>query len=287
MNKQEIREIFFAVKSYRESKTKSGYPHQPLALLYMLGHYWNGGERLVYFKDVCDPINDLLDRFAYIQGNRSKNDPSATYPLFRLINGKTKKIWEHRNPPQTVSPVPAEGVARRSTWQVGVSMPVYRAITNDQTFLLELVFILLNEKFAHSDHLAILHAIGVPNILPQQAKFNLQLFDCYEYRCAVCQDKSQERNELLTLEVAHIKPKFLGGHQNYHNSISMCELHKDLYHYGFFSIDEDCEIILPKKAIVELGENLTYSKTIRTPKEATQQPDPELLIWHQQNVLRQ
>lgn len=276
MNKQTIRQEFNHVENFNDA------PYQPLTLLYVLGHYWKKGGQLLHYAVEHKKLHDLLSEYAFLNAKKP-TEIRPYYPTYYLSKGKTARIWLLKN---IKKGEPTHAKALREDWQFGIQMPVYQAFLNDRSFLLEIIFQILREKIDKTLHLKILHDIGVPNILAQRTRFVLETLNDYEHRCAVCPDMSHDDSDELIIKVAHIKPWFYGGQQDFPNSIAMCKVHRDLYYFGGFSINEDYQIIRPKYPIVYLNKEINFENLIRTPNDSNKQPNPELLRWHEQNIFR-
>lgn len=129
---------------------------------------------------------------------------------------------------------------------------------------------------------------GKPTIvLPRlgQGSFRILVTDAYERKCAI----SSERT-LPVLEAAHIKPYSASGEHKVNNGILFRQDIHTLFDRGYLTVTPDLKVEVSRKIREEFENGKEYYKfhgqLLKTPKSWMDQPSPEYLAWHNDNVYR-
>ncbi|MDR3109218.1 MAG: HNH endonuclease [Planctomycetaceae bacterium] len=127
--------------------------------------------------------------------------------------------------------------------------------------------------------------------------FRQAVIESYDCRCCVCGLKMQTPDFMAwEVEAAHIVPHSANGRDDVLNGIALCRLHHWAFDTGWFSLSNDCKIIvssqitrLPKN-YGKIGEydyfrdTLTNQKPILLPSNTTLLPHQKSVEWHRQHV---
>jgi putative restriction endonuclease len=118
-----------------------------------------------------------------------------------------------------------------------------------------------------------------------QGTFRLAVTSAYARACAVTNEHS-----LPVLEAAHIKPYASGGEHAVRNGILLrSDLHR-LFDRGYMTITPELKIEISDKLRQDYANGRTYyplhGQHVTVPQLLTDQPDQELLRWHNDSVFR-
>ncbi len=118
-----------------------------------------------------------------------------------------------------------------------------------------------------------------------QGSFRVLVTDAYQRRCAATGERT-----LPVLQAAHIKPYVDGGQHRVQNGLLLrSDLHT-LYDRGYLTVGPDYRIEVSKRIRAEFSNGRAYYELhgheISVPPVRADQPAPELLAWHAENVFR-
>src|SRR5688500_2713079 len=134
-------ELFNRIKVWRRSGEKA--PHKPLLLLYALGRYQNGADRLLPYKEVDRDLRLLLQKFG---PERRSHHPE--YPFWRLQNDH---LWEvadaHRFELRKGSSDAKHSALLEHDARGGLTKPLYDAVCADPALRARIVEALLETHF--------------------------------------------------------------------------------------------------------------------------------------------
>lgn len=114
-----------------------------------------------------------------------------------------------------------------------------------------------------------------------QGSFRLLVTDAYERSCAVTRERA-----LPALEAAHILPYAEGGEHAISNGILLrSDLHR-LFDAGYVTVTPEHRLEVSRRLRTEFDNGEQYlalnGSGLWVPEDARQQPDPDLLAWHNQ-----
>lgn len=132
-------------------------PHKPLLLLWYLGHVQRGGERLVPFSELYDPLRNML-----IEYGPPRKSFHPEYPFWRLQNDG---IWEIHAPAELRrrkgnTDVPRNELLKHNAVG-GLSESFYRALRDNPLELNRAAELLLERNFPGSLHDEIAASVGL------------------------------------------------------------------------------------------------------------------------------
>lgn len=119
-----------------------------------------------------------------------------------------------------------------------------------------------------------------------QAAFRIVVTETYKRACAITTEHS-----LPALEAVHIKPFSLSGpHEIYNGILLRSDFHR-LMDTGYITITPDYRVEVSRKLKEDFENGKSYypyqGKPLRVlPERPQDQPDRELLIWHNENVFK-
>lgn len=119
-----------------------------------------------------------------------------------------------------------------------------------------------------------------------QGAFRVSVTEAYLRRCAISGEKT-----LPVLEAAHIKPYMDSGINTTNNGLLLrSDLHK-LFDMGYLTITDQLEIEVSHRIKEEFENGRDYYKfhgkhLTTIPKNIIDQPDKDLLIWHNENIYK-
>lgn len=267
-------------------------PHKPLLLLYAIGRYLRGDERLLPYKDIDRDLKKLLLDFG---PPRKSQHPE--YPFWRL---QSDGLWEilganELQKRKSNSDVP-KTVLMNNNVHGGIIAKIYDLLIFDKNIANNLIRKILNDNFPDSIHEDILQAVGIniengiSKIRSRDASFRNKVLCAYEYQCAVCGFNVRIGDSLVALEAAHIKWHQAGGPDIENNGIALCTMHHKLFDRGAFTINEN--MILKVSQIAHGTHGFSewlmnfHNKSIKTPQTKLHYPQDIFVIWHTKEVFK-
>ena len=282
-----IRSNLAGINRFRRKKDGIVAHHKPLLLMFMLGHYWNNGGRMVLFRDVMMPMWYLLNEY----GNGKFRPGQTLYPFVSLE--QDEDIWE-------TTPVKLETVDYNKAFTMeyygGFVEELYNRIINDKVFILDLAF------HVYKTHLMkrcdrpladLLLDVGIPARRPEsKAVLAPDLAGARPVSktssCAVCSYRGDIFNNPVGLRNAFVKWPVAGGPTDTpNNRLIMCDLHKTLFDCGLFTVD-------PKRYVLKVSKD---TRKIATSDEVplsdgqeirgASRIDARFVDWHNEFVFGQ
>lgn len=262
-----------------------------MLVLYAIGRYLHGGERLIPFSEIDTKLKELLEEFGPV-----RRSYRPEYPFWRL---QKDYIWQIPGV-DTFDVNNAGDVSRRelleSNAHGGLHEEIYDLLKTEPDFVQDVVNELLEANFPQSIHEDVMQAVGIDLEMlhfrraRRDPYFRDRILKAYEYQCAVCGFNVRVGNSLVALEAAHIKWHQAGGPDNEENGIAMCSLHHKLFDRGAFTISPSMEVQVSDMAHGTVGFNewlLEFrGKTLRPPQRTTYNPAHEYVTWHLHEVFK-
>ena len=293
MSDYEILDILSNIKGRRTGGLAS--KHQVLTVLYTLGHYWHGEERMVYFNRVYKELNKLINLFSPMN---KKKDLAAYFPFWHLQFNKPK-IWNLygvETLKKSTDGRPLMSSIRESEYyRGGLIKSIHQRVVHDKYFLMNLIFTILNKNFPKSIHILILEKIGIPSLEfitepTQRELFNTLVLANYNFSCVACRiQESIKSDDILAVEASHIKWPLAGGPHDVDNGIVLCPQHKRLFDHGAFSLNDKNEFIVSKSSVINNNDpllNKLHNKNMPNPEELLYIPNKEYINWHNTAVFK-
>ena len=118
-----------------------------------------------------------------------------------------------------------------------------------------------------------------------QGAFRILVTDIYQRRCAV----SRERT-LPALEAAHIRPYAEGGLHEAKNGLLLRRDIHSLFDAGYVTVTPDMRFEVSRRIREEFDNGKHYyelhGRTVESPADPLQHPDPKALSWHNEERFR-
>lgn len=289
LNRAEIEERFASISVWKRGHERA--PHKPLLLLFALGHYGRGGERLIPYHEVDRKLRSLLVEFGPF-----RKSYHTEYPFWRL---QRDRIWEVRAPEWLLAQYGRSDPKKSDLLKFGVKgglvVPIYEAVASDPAFAMRLTSILLDANFPSTLHEDILSAVGLdmqpfPQSRRRDPTFRMRVLTAYEYKCAVCAFDLRLGNTQVGLEAAHIMWHQAGGPDTESNGLALCVLHHKLFDLGVFTLSEQLVVTLSDLAHgnQRFDEYILafHGREIRMPQNPMAAPDQTFLNWHRRQVFK-
>jgi putative restriction endonuclease len=285
---EEIVERFRSLTIWRNGGQRA--PHKPLLCLLAISKLISEDIRLLPFRIIEKPLQDLLTEFG---PPRKVCHPE--YPFWALQHDND--VWQcQTNLPLTNPPngYPTRASLIRSNAQGGFLPDIYQALRSRQGLRSKIVLELLDSHFPETVQEDILEALGLSTLPTVQKsndrdpEFRNKILSAYEYRCAVCGFNVRIGNVVVALEAAHIRWHQAGGPDIQENGLSLCSLHHKLFDRGAFTVNSDRCIVVSEKAYGSEGfvEHLGkfHKKPILSPNRESYKPRIDYLEWHLSQV---
>ena len=129
---------------------------------------------------------------------------------------------------------------------------------------------------------------GAPHLIrPRlgQGAFRVLVTDIYRRRCAVTQERT-----LPALEAAHIRPYGDGGAHEGRNGLLLRRDIHSLFDAGYVTVTPDLRFEVSRRIREEFENGKHYyalhGGTVEPPVDGSQRPDPNALIWHNEQCFR-
>ena len=180
---------------------------------------------------------------------------------------------------------------------------------------MRVVDMLLHAHFPESLHVDILRATGITGEVPKSEfdameepalvyetsrrlkrddRFRDAVLAAYENQCAICNFAVKIGGKPLALEAAHIKWHGAFGPAEVRNGLSLCALHHKLFDKGAFTLlSKELKFIVAGDLSEENDPGFQQSlgkfheKRLQfVPHKIEEQPAPEFLIWHADQVFK-
>lgn len=288
MTREEIIQKFQNLNTWRNRDERA--PHKPLLLLYAIGRLLRGEERLRY-TDIEEDIRNLLREFGPA---RPRYNPQ--FPFWRLQNDEIWQVSEADSIRVTDSGDAYVTDLRNYNVSGYFSEAILARLQNDTELTYEIVRILLNDHFVSSLHANILHAVGIElSFLTvhgrmQTSDFWENVLRAYEYRCAVCGFDLHLRQQIIGVEVSHIKWPQAGGPDSVENGLALCSLHQKLFDFGAFTLSPQLNLLVSEYANGSYGLEewliAFHNREIRLPQRQAYYPNEDFIAWHLREVFK-
>lgn len=289
-NRQQLRDRFKDLSVWKQGGERA--PYKPLLLLYALGRYARGAERLLQYSAID---RDLLALFREFGPPRTSYNP--VYPFWYL---RSDGVWEvPGSEPARVregkSGEPTKTWLRENQIGGGLLPDLYEAFRSDPGLLQDVATDLLDAHFPESLHAEILEAVGL-GVLPvttparRDPAFRHKVLRAYQRRCAVCSFDARLGDAVVGIEAAHIQWHQAGGPPRVSNGIALCSLHHKLFDRGVFTLTDERRVLVSEELsgseATELWVSRFHGEPLRSPNSPSSRPDPVFVAWHRREVFR-
>jgi len=120
------------------------------------------------------------------------------------------------------------------------------------------------------------------------AAFRRNVVKLYDQRCAFCKMRVVGWDGVNIVDGAHIQPFVEFRDDRFVNGLALCKNHHWAFDHGWFGVDDDYRIVIPKErfmeeAAVESREMVAFrGEPIGLPEEREFRPSLEGLRWHRE-----
>lgn len=296
MNQEAFLQRIQQLSTWKAHGTRA--PHKPLLLMLALGRIERGEDRLVSYRDVWQPLSNLLVEFG---PTRKVSHPE--YPFWRL---ERDGVWDVQWPDElkvresrTVDP--SHQQLLEIGLEAGFTGEVDQLLRGDPKLRHRTAEILLHEHFPATLHDEIRTAVGLGQeweTVKRRARdpaFSGKVLAAWGHRCGVCSYDVRVGEALVGLDAAHIRWKQAGGPDAVENGLALCAVHHRLFDRGAFTIRRDSEahqgIVLVSglaSGAVSFRDWLGryHHQPLDRPPAAEVGPRVEFLRWHQREVFK-
>jgi len=285
-------------------------PHKPLLLLYALGRFVAGVERLPFSK-VESVLRGLLRDFGPLRAQYH-----AQYPFWRL---QTSGLWTvHADGPlrtraSNTDPTRTSLHAANAVGQF--TQETLACLRREPALVGEAAAMLLEAHFAPSLHDEIRTAVGLdllaspatadPPAAPlrspsrrRDAAFREAVLRAYGYRCAVCGFETRVGHALVGVDAAHLWWHGHGGPDDVRNGVALCALHHRLLDRGAFTLTRSAPAETRVETLVEVAEDAHggdgfrrwlldfHGQPIASPVQPADRVSEPAMTWHRREVFR-
>lgn len=284
----EVVERFRSINCWTRGDERA--PHKPLLLLMALAQLQRGEGRWLRFTEIENPLRALLEEFG---PPRTVIHPE--YPFWRL---RGDEIWEVPEAERIQSELTAAGdapitVLRGTDARGGFTPSIYAFLSERSALVNRIAADLLDAAFPPTFHEALLDAVAFPWVVVphrRDPRFRDHILRIYERQCAICgYDGRLGRND-LGIEAAHIKWHAAGGPDEPTNGLALCSFHHVAFDRGAFSADNSLRLLISQHVLgnTEVEHLLLRfaGRELRRPQIAADEPAPEFLEWHRDQVFR-
>jgi putative restriction endonuclease len=145
----------------------------------------------------------------------------------------------------------------------------------------------LNRRLAQSGQTEAQRFGGPQLVRPRlgQGAFRVLVTDVYRRQCAITGEKT-----LPALEAAHIKPYGEGGEHEARNGLLLRRDIHSLFDAGYVTVSLDLRFAVSRRIREEFENGKHYyaldGQRVEPPEDVRQRPDPEALMWHNENCFR-
>lgn len=268
-------------------------PHKPLLLLYMLGRLQRDGSASAAFRDVAEPLADLLRDYS-----PSSSVQRPEYPFYHL---RSDGLWQ-LTPPLALPPGRSPSAGQlRSVEAVGSLPPdLVAALKDDPMLFTTVARYLLDANFEPSVHQDICEAVGLDlaslevgrsMAKPRDPTFRTRVLLAYEYQCAVCGYEGQVKGSAVALDAAHVRWWASGGPDAVDNGLSLCSLHHKLLDSGVLGLTEDHRVLVSMHFVARTTASralvLEYAgRELLAPQAGQPRVAAQHIAWHRDQVFK-
>ncbi|MCK5690647.1 HNH endonuclease [Myxococcota bacterium] len=292
MDKKELLEKIHGLRVHAKGDTRA--PHKPLLLLMALAEIQRGGERLLGYADIEEPLTMLLQSFGR---PRPRQEPHL--PFWHLMSDG---FWDVENRADLEAArgdlkrkkdVPAR-ILRDERARGGFTPEVFDLLNSDRQLVNELVGILLEEHFTDSFQDELLNAVGF-EWLPagrrrRDPKFRETILRIYEDKCAICGFDLRLGVSGLALEAAHVRWHSANGPDDETNGLALCSIHHKALDRGAIGLSEEYRVLVSEqlRGNHEIDHMfLRFSgASLRSPLKGRPHIDLRHIRWHAKEVFK-
>ena len=291
---QDLKDQFSSLKVWKRGNNRA--PHKPLLVLLTLAHIQQGRERMILYEEIAEPLRNLLTVF----GNKYHH---TNLPFYHL---QSDKIWEvegsepsshhGKSVPKTKSQLIS------GKFRGGFTQEVYEALKRDNSLLVQIAQLTLDQHFTSGLHQEILDSTGLSMELEssmsaksserrRDPKFRKEVLNAYGWKCSICAFDMGLGGQHFGLEAAHIHWWCFDGPDEVTNGLALCANHHKAFDLGAITVSEDYNVTVSGQ-LHGLQSHHQYmgnlnGKQIYLPHSSSYYPSEDRLKWHRKNVFRE
>ena len=238
---------FHAIRTWKRGDQRA--PHKPLLILLALGRLQQGEGRLVPFRDVEEPLGDLLRRYGVTAGKQHPDNP-----FWYMRNDGLWEIPGADDLPKVKNRKrPILGALRETSG--GFPEDIYSDLFADPALVVRLAQTVLDEHFPESYHDPIATTVGLDLDVPsidkkkrkRDPKFAGLILNAYGFRCAVCGMNPTLDGAATGLEAAHVRWLCHDGPNTIENGLCLCALHHKALDIGTIGLTDNHRVIVSNR----------------------------------------
>lgn len=267
-------------------------PHKPLLLLLALGRMEGGEARLMSYRDIDEPLKELLEQYG---PPRKSQHPE--YPFWFL---QSDQVWEVPGAEAYRARRGNSNAPRRELLDQdargGFKAGVHALLEADRKLRHEIARELLSAHFPDSLHEEILASVGIDldrvstTRSRRDPRFRTEVLEAYEFQCAVCGLDLKMGPAFFCLEAAHIRWHQASGPDEVSNGLALCVIHHRALDRGAIGVDDDRRILVSAKLAGSAGREDWFlrhqGEHLRPPHSEALLPAPGHILWHRKQVFQ-
>ena len=142
----------------------------------------------------------------------------------------------------------------------------------------------LNEELATFERPIVERVVARPF---REAAFSGAVKSAYEDTCAMTGLKIVNGGGRTEVQAAHIRPVSESGPDSIRNGVALCGTLHWMFDRGLVSIADDHTLLVARGDVPEnVGRLINPDGRLRTPERLDQNPHPQFLRWHRENVFK-
>ena len=225
--------------------------HKPLLLLLAIAELMNRRENHFLYREMEGSMRMLLAKY----GLKNTKKLNPFFPFFHLSSDPL--LWQCSVDKCRVNL--SGSVSRSLMLEASAQFPAeffdFLSVTGNAE---SVVTALLKNFWPEAYHDDILTDLGIEDLIGKSQamkaerqrrgrQFVEEVLDCYERKCAICEQSVRLGDALMGIDACHVKPIQHFGEDVVNNGIALCKLHHWAFDRGAISISKEMELLVSPK----------------------------------------